>query len=322
MLAACAGSAPPLPAIRAARPAVSENAPTATVAHFGATFLYRGTRYEYTMVGTDPRKPARTTTIPVRIVPLKLVFADGETFDASSVAAAIPRSPLFKAASYRSGTTQYGDALMRAEFWNDVKGKPYHVLLAEPAVASTVTVAVPRSEGHVRTPNGTRVGVIDFAWFMRSVEERIIGARRIPSSTLTIFATYRTSLLEPGSACCYYGYHNAFTSAKSGTSRTWTTAWASVDKNDVTRLSHEISEWLNDPLYTNRVPKWIQPQTGACEDALLEVGDPVTNYRFTVGGFRVQDEAFFSWFARQKPSIGIGGAYDLMGKLKHPAASC
>jgi hypothetical protein len=100
-----------------------------------------------------------------------------------------------------------------------------------------------------------------------------------------------------------------------------TTAWASVDKG-VEVLSHEIGEWLDDPFYTNKVPYWINPISNACNGNLLEVGDPVTNYQFSVNGTLLQDLVYYSWFSRDRPSIGLDGQYDFMGKLTAPATTC
>lgn len=39
--------------------------------------------------------------------------------------------------------------------------------------------------------------------------------------------------------------------------------------------------------------------------------------------YHVQDLAFFSWFYRQSPSIGLGGVYSLFGTFKTSAgAAC
>ena len=96
---------------------------------------------------------------------------------------------------------------------------------------------------------------------------------------------------------------------------------------DVSALSHELSEWLNDPPFTNnKVPSWMvpsQPQYG-CSNA-LETGDPLVGVVFTVHGFsnsHLQDEAFFSWFARQSPSIAINGLYTYLGTFKTYSPHC
>jgi hypothetical protein len=87
-------------------------------------------------------------------------------------------------------------------------------------------------------------------------------------------------------------------------------------------MAHEVAEWMNDPFYTNVVPKWVDPITHACGGAKLEVGDPTASILFQVNGYQVEDMAFYSWFTRTVPSIGINGKYDLLGRLTDPAAVC
>ena len=91
--------------------------------------------------------------------------------------------------------------------------------------------------------------------------------------------------------------------------------------------SHEVSEWFNDPYITNIVPNWTSPlgkQYGCT--SVLEVGDPVAGHAFTVtnnGATRhYQDETFFSWFTRAKPSIGINGKYTYLNTFTSYSASC
>src|SRR6266481_4217876 len=59
---------------------------------------------------------------------------------------------------------------------------------------------------------------------------------------------------------------------------------------DVTPLSHEISEWMNNPFSTNIVPEWAFPNgNGGCEDA-MESGDPVA--LFSNAGYPVPIDGF------------------------------
>lgn len=324
-------------------------APTATptpysglsVPVFQSSFTYGGKSYPYTMVGSNPMTAPASSVINVAIVPLRLVFDNnGATLDATSAATSIAQSPLFTAQSYPGlavGSTQYGDALMRSEFWSSISSPAsYHVLFANPTVEPTYTLVVPTPlpspspsnyGGYATTTGGQVEGYMNFAWFVQSEEKQIIDQLGIAPSTLTIFATVNAKVLEPdivgGSYyCCFLGYHYDFPVSTPGGTETWTTAWASVAPPNISPLSHEVSEWLNDPFYNNYVPRWVSPETGACGNDELEVGDPVTNYSVNVGGYVLQDEAFYSWFSRQNPSFGINGWYDLNGILKSPAANC
>ena len=97
----------------------------AGLAHWTSTFTAEGKTWTYSMVGTDPSKGSQTTTVPVTIIPLKMVFSNGKSFNGNSQVPATVNSPLFKSAKFISGTTQYGDAVARAEFWSSVsKEKP------------------------------------------------------------------------------------------------------------------------------------------------------------------------------------------------------
>ncbi len=63
----------------------------------------------------------------------------------------------------------------------------------------------------------------------------------------------------------------------------------------------------------------------ACSN-LLETGDPLeeTPFAVTVHGttYHLQDEAFFSYFARQSPSIGYQGRYSFLGTLTSFSPPC
>jgi len=88
---------------------------------------------------------------------------------------------------------------------------------------------------------------------------------------------------------------------------------------DVTALSHEISETYNDPLVSfdgvhNITPWWLAPN-GNCQNN-LETGDvieglPQAVFPITMNGFTYhpQNEALLQWFEFESPSSALGGAY-------------
>lgn len=259
----------------------------------------------------------------MQIVPIRLIFTNGTTYDATAAAASIPKSPLFANGSYTAGTTQFGDAFMRSQFWTYAANTNYHVLLSQPTIEPTVDIAVPSADGFTGAQsNGQVIGEVTYAWFVQTIEPQIIQQLGLDPATLTIFATVNTKVLEPSGHCCYAGYHSAFHLNTQFGASIATTAWASVAVNGVETLSHEIGEWLDDPFYTNFVPSWVNPISNACNGNEFEVGDPATNYAFYVNGFGLQDLAFYSWFSRDVPSIGISGRYDLMGKFTSVAPVC
>ena len=274
------------------------------------------------MVGTNPMTDPVSTTIPVEIVPVRLVFSNAVQLDSTTAAITIPNTPLFVNGPYAEGSAQYGDALMRSQFWKFAAGTNYHVLLGKPLVEPTQQVMVPSTDGFTSSTNGRLHAYLKYAWFTGTIEPEIIQQLGIDPRTLAIVATLSTSLLEPNGACCYGGYHSALQMNTALGPSIVTTAWASVVPNGVESLSHEIGEWFDDPFYTNVVPQWVNPISDACNGDQLEVGDPVTIYTFLVNGSQVQDLVFFSWFSHDVPSLGINGKYDLMGRFTQPARSC
>jgi hypothetical protein len=92
---------------------------------------------------------------------------------------------------------------------------------------------------------------------------------------------------------------------------------------DVTALSHETSEALNDPFGNNAVPRWQfpgQPPTSKVCQGNLETGDPVevlpnatVNMTLKEGrevfSYHPQTEALLPWFEMGATSNAIGGAF-------------
>jgi hypothetical protein len=242
-------------------------------------------------------------------------------------------------------------------FWEDVGGTNYHVLLSpSPRVLPTQTLVVPSGQGvylqtgdavgppalglHVAAPTG----VVSLGWFGN---EQIAGAfgallrkLNVDPSALVIVVSRNVGLsstpIPYGSPVA--GFHTAAASVDGGGVVTIRTAiWAEyndpyavieipgiLQNTDV--LSHEVSEWLHDPFLGNVVPTWQSPLPLASYfygcDNLLETGDAASDAAFSVNGYQLQDEAFFSWFAKQSPSIGINGQYSYLGSLTQPSPTC
>src|SRR5262249_26319750 len=92
-------------------------------------------------------------------------------------------------------------------------------------------------------------------------------------------------------------------------------------------LSHEIAEWMDDPLGTNATPPWGGiGQVQGCANA-LEVGDPLAGTPFARVtmpngyAYHVQELAFFSWFFGA-PSLGVGGLFSNHGTFRGDARVC
>ena len=300
-----------------------------TIPFFEGTFTSGGQTYRYAIVGRNPSLTKSTTRVRTVIVPLRLVFADGQVFDPSGTIPRLRRSPLFRGSTFTSGVTQYGDAIQRAEFWAETQGTAYHVLLRRPTVTATAVIRVPAAEGLTTTSHfGGRLGVVNEAFFAQQIVPAVIDQLHIAPSKLTILWSYNVDLQSQlGEMGAILGEHDAGTN-RAGT-KIWTWAWASwhtpdtaaEGNTDVAALSHEIAEWYNNPFVSNMVPPWQSPPAYPCTTA-LEVGDPVAGITFSQDGYHLQDEVFLSWFARQEPSTGIAGMYTYLGTLIAPPPLC
>lgn len=97
----------------------------------------------------------------------------------------------------------------------------------------------------------------------------------------------------------------------------WTTpSIFTADLLDVDTLSHEVSEWMNDPFTNNVVPPWLAVGPGPFCQGTLETGDvveelPAADIPVPLNGvtYHVQTEALLPWFERQSPSTAAAGAY-------------
>jgi len=300
--------------------------PAAQLVQWNGSFVDRtGATITYTMVGPDPSGTNTTTTIPVVIVPVKMVYgaANGNmTFDPATMKLPNGRtvikntllSPLFKrAADYvqggvNLGTTQYIDAFQRGNFWSAVKkNRRYHVLLGAPVVESEVTLNVLPGLGSVmNNPFGSGVvGTMDYDVFDQDVQMWLTQYSDINPGVLPIFLTYDIYLTQ-AAQCCIGGYHSSTASQPSGQTYSYATYVDSAGafSQDVSALSHEIGEWQDDPFVDNSVN---------CNDnSILEVGDPLEGgpnygaYPYTYRGFtyNLQSLVFIGYFGAP-PSTSV-----------------
>ncbi len=316
-----------------------------TLPHWSSSFTYQGTTYPFTMVGSAPALGSATTTIPTVIVPLSFTFSNGVTLDGTSQVAPTVASPIFQNASFSSGTTQFGDAMQRAEFWNYVStvSPGYHVLLGAPTVLATQSYSVPSNLGveFTGSVSGAPIGLLSYQGFNQKVGNLLVSLHISPG-TIPIFLTFDTFLyLQSVSVCCVLGYHGATTSLNGqGMQQVNTYLYAAYSEpgifgalpgypsiQDISALSHEVAELMNDPFVGNVVPAWsvpAEPQYG-CSN-LLEVGDPLVDYDYTVNmhgvKYHPQDIAFAPWFEKSPTSFSINGQYTYLGTYPTYAPGC
>ena len=275
----------------------------------------------FTMVGPNPATTNATTTVPVVIIPIRMVYglANGNrTFDplqaklpsGQTLIANILASPLFQSnvtfvqGGTNVGTTQYIDAFQRANFWSSVSANSqYHVMLGAPTILPEQTINVGIQDGMVEANpfGGTgSVGTMYVNDFDTQVQGFITALQQITPNVLPIFITYDIYLtqLPLGQLCCIGGYHSALGSQPSGQTYSYTTYVDSsgVFSENVSAMSHELGEWMDDPFVDNNV--------NCTDNSLMEDGDPLENnanfgtFPYTVNGFtyNLQSLVFLGYF--------------------------
>jgi len=320
--------------------------PDVQVPIWTGTFVFNGTTFTYHMVGTDPAAGSATSNIPLVIIPLKFHFSDGTNLSASQTVCGdvkntkyrFKNSPLIKKAAFTPGgtnvgTTQYVDAFQRANFWNFVSttAPNYHVLLSPVSTKPLQTINVGANGSTVAGPCA-RIGKVDINFF-DNVAMNLLTTLAIPANTLPLFLSYNT-FETIGGGCCVLGYHstnNAGTQAYAVGAYSDPGIFNAAGIRDIHALSHEIGEWMDDPLIpaVNIVPAWGHVgQVGGCQNN-LEVGDPVTGSAFTVttGGlfpftYHPEDLVFLPWFARITPSTSVNGWFTFLNGFAAPQAVC
>jgi len=278
---------------------------------WNGSFTYLGTTYSYYMVGTAP-STGTSTTVKAFIIPVKIKIGS-DTFDPiatvdgdENVVLQTVESPIFQKQAYtlggvNIGNTQYEDAFQRANFWGTVKSHTgYHVLLGGPSPLPELTLS-PGSSGAVLSSNpfggGGPTALMDINYFDPQAQAYITAHSEITPDSIPIFMTVNT-YLTGGSPilnnCCIGGYHSAL-GGQAYSQFTFIPVPGDFSQ-DVSALSHELGEWMDDPGTTGAF------NSVAC--GILEVGDPeetFSNYGgfgYTLGGFNynLQDLVFLEYF--------------------------
>ena len=269
---------------------------------------------------------------------------------------------------------QLQDATMRAQF-NKTGGSNYHLIL-HPNILPSVTINVPNNQGVLlQSGRGVVFADINISWWSAQIQNLETTA---DPTHLPIYLTNNV-LLHIGKNvfnCCVIGFHGTRAAGfgggsnnSNGNAKVQTFAWASWVQpgiyarpnggtdwalQDIHALSHEISEWADDPFVNNTVEPWLTPtapQYGC--SGLLETGDPVVAIGFAMGTntfeqgtnpngtqsadgyYHPEDEVFLPWFMRLAPNTVseptqtvTGGRYTFLGDLnpfagfRNPATGC
>jgi chitinase len=302
-----------------------------SVPHFSGSFAAEGKTFPFTLVGKRPQDGG-TTQIPTQLIAVLLLFEEfvdeaGEpiVLDPGPNLSRIEGSPNFRAAQYLTGFTQFADAVQRAQF-SGIMGQDWHTLLQPPQVLKPVMIEVPRGLAKVyRNPStGVVFALVDTGFFISHLNT-LVQLEDLRADALTLILTANVFLAPKAEVkqCCVLGFHTAFATGGPGRLQVQTLAWASwIDQGllgpslaDVTPMSHEISEWMNNPFGTNIVPAWqALGNAGGCQNN-LETADPVAalpnaGFPVTIDGFTFhpQTQVLLPWFTRQGAQDSIDGA--------------
>ena len=206
------------------------------------------------------RPHGSSAIIQTYMIPVKIVLSTGQSFDPFSGGPFSPvamtlRSPIFDNTTdyvqggVNVGTTQYVDAYQRANFWSLVSSNPnYHVLLGSASagipILPELTLNVPAGSGHIGSPFGHQVAEVDINYFDSQISAYMVAHPQIHASGFPIFITTQTYLTEGG--CCIGGYHSA--NGPQTYAHFTYIQYPGDFSQDVSALSHEVGEWMDDPL--------------------------------------------------------------------------
>ncbi|ABF42120.1 hypothetical protein Acid345_3119 [Candidatus Koribacter versatilis Ellin345] len=263
-------------------------------------------------------------------------------------------SPLFEPFPYTSGFGQFNDQMQRAEFWDRLhhghgweSESGWHTLMS-PRLKRTRTMSIPESDVlYALNADGTccEFLLVDNNTFTAALfpptfpvdNTTVIGAAELAGDMrtrdLTSFLFNNVYLIDLSTgSCCVLGFHEydfePGVPSNGNLPRLYVmdySSWISPGLfnggfQDITAMSHEISETFNDPFVNNWTPWWLSldPNTGfgLCQDN-LETGDVIevlsNNVTYSVGlnnrTYHLQNEALFPWFAFESPSPARLGAY-------------
>jgi hypothetical protein len=345
------------PRTAAQKAALLKQGPTSTpIQDFTETITDGTSHFNYTMIGKDPlvtqAKPV--TNIKTYLQPIVFKFADGfkwdptvaDSCDATSALVRTQQSPIFVAQRFKFGGTsvgkaQYVDAFQRASFFDQTNpsgiNPGYHVkltLITLPKMTINVPAASSTLESSTVCGNGL-LGGVEINYWDNLVQTTLLPQLATEGVTLKDFpfflfgnvVMYDTS---PGN-CCILGYHNSMGSGSTFQSYgngLYDNTGDFSGSGDVSAISHEVAEWMDDPNTVNPTKPWGHiGQVSGCQSN-LEVGDPLSGTVFTfkdpltLKTYHLQEMAFYSWFFHQSPSQGVNGWYSNKGTFLTSAAHC
>jgi hypothetical protein len=329
------------------------------------------------MVGRSPFfHGARTTNIPVVIIPVKFTMVDHDAggatvFDPTaadptcsphgSAQTVLLNSPILNPVDFTMpfsggvhvGSGQYIDEFQRANFWSSVSvtGDRYHTVLFPVTTLPVQSVSVPT--GHGKGYNAVAdfggcgsLGGLDGSWWdpvifvgggggeAQTLIANLTAAGKISPTQFPIFLFYNVIMNTTGESACQFGcalgYHNSQgfpvqTYSVSDWDSTGVFTGSGHTTGNSSVMSHEVGEWMDDPLGSNQVPLFGHiGQVKNCQGN-LEVGDAlsgtvVPKVFLNSMNYDLQELVFFSWFYGS-PSIAAASTFSNNGTFSSDAGA-
>ncbi len=318
-----------------------------------------GKTYTSTIVGSSPFAATLTgTSINAVVIPVVFVLGSN-TFDPTasdvcdggvSALTRFKQSPLsqnvpnLKINGVNVGNTQFINGFRRAEFWSLIggpKGAAYQNTINF-TYASPYTIA-PSAYGISGDPaTCSQFGAVRNNWLNTYLASTVIPQLQaqgvISPTSFAIFLFRNVVQLDSNDQCCILGYHS-WTGSPIQTYATanWDTTKPGVFVGvaDGSVASHEIAEWMDDPLTNNATPAWGKlGQVANCQTN-WESGDPLSGKLMapiTLNGYayHMQELAYFSFFfnSPSDPSFGasyyryLGATFSSYGTILGAASAC
>ena len=327
-----------------------------------------GGTFSGSIIGRNPLLHGKTTTtVPTQVIPLVITINDTTggtgtvTYDPTlpdgcvagnpTDVSILVNSPIFTKTTtwlmngVNVGTTQYIDAFQRAQFWGQVAGTPYHVILNETTLGAQAHIFTAGTNYNAATQFGGCgfIGVVNINDMDAVVQALITGplAGTVNVGTFPVFQTKNVVMAITGHSifveCCVLGYHSGlFVGGELQIYSPLVLDTSGVFDDDVSVMAHEMGEAINDPTGSNPTPLWgAIGQQPNCQNN-LEVGDPLSpggpnppgTNTFVVPGvvipqYHLQELAFYSWFFGSNGlGTGAGNGFSNNGTFKGFAKLC
>ncbi|MGH9469990.1 MAG: glycosyl hydrolase family 18 protein [Terriglobia bacterium] len=317
---------------------------------FTGSFTVAGKQYRYTIAGRNPERGG-TTTIPVVLVPMTFAFEAGagntRAMDAAPDAPKIIASPIFQKYAFPGGTTQYGDAVQRAEFYQQAVHKNWHTLLGKPRITPPLRIEIPAADGYIlhSKRTGQSFAVVDVEYAKGELFKALPKIHVRPNEL--VMAVARNTDFYPlndATVCCSWGAHGVQVDSASGAAQpyilsTYLDPGVVPRFSDVQALSQQLVEWMNDPLQgyqSNVFPPWRSPGRsfgcGRGMGTMYRFAEPTDAASISnaaavmLGGteYHLENVALLPWFAENQHPDSFQGVYSFPDThaLAAPAQPC